>query len=170
MKKVKIKISKDGPYIVSGKISLDTQIIGVNNEGDPDKWIQGKKHPLQQTYSLCRCGQSHDKIFCDGSHLNVNFVGSETASREPFINQAQEIDGPTLKLLDVPELCALARFCDRAGGIRELTRHSDNPESRKIAIEETGDCPSGSLVIQDKKTGKIIEPTFKPSISIIEDP
>ena len=170
MKKNKIKIIKDGPYIVSGKISLDKQIIGVNKEGDPDKWIQGKKYRLQQNYSLCRCGQSQQKIFCDGSHLTVNFVGSETAIREPFIKQAEETDGPTLKLLDVPELCALARFCDRAGGTRELTRQSDNPESRKIAIEETGDCPAGSLVIQDKKTGKIIEPNFKPSISIVEDP
>ena len=169
MKRVEIKIINDGPFVVSGNISLDKQIIGVNNEGYPDKWIHGKRYPLQNIYSLCRCGESKKKPFCDGSHLLVNFIGSETAIREPFIKQAEEIDGLTLKLLDAEELCALARFCDRAGGIRKHIRQSDNPESRKIAIEESGDCPSGSLVINDKKTGKIIEPNFKPSISIVED-
>jgi CDGSH-type Zn-finger protein len=168
--KPKIKIIKDGPYIISGNISLDTQIIGVNKDGDPDKWIRGKKFPLQQNYLLCRCGQSQKKPFCDNTHLTIDFVGTETANIESYINRAEETDGPTLKLFDVPELCAIARFCNRAGGTWELTRQSDNPESKKIAIEETGDCPSGRLVIQDKKTQKIIEPNFKPSISIVEDP
>jgi CDGSH-type Zn-finger protein len=170
MEKAKIKITKDGPYIVSGNISLDKQIISVNKEGESDKWIGGKKYPLQENYSLCRCGHSKKKIFCDGSHQMVNFVGTETAIREPFIGQVEEFDGPTLKLLDVEELCARARFCERAAGTWELTKQSDNPESRKIAIEETADCPSGRLVIQDKKTGKMIEPNFKPFISIVEDP
>jgi CDGSH-type Zn-finger protein len=170
MKKAKIMIIKDGPIIVSGEISLDKQIIGFNKEGDPDKWIQGKKYPLQKNYSLCRCGQSQKKPFCDGTHLKCNFVGTETALRDPFIKHAEEFDGPTLKLLDLRELCAVARFCDRAGGTWELTRQSNDPESRKIAIEETGDCPSGRLVIQDRKTWKKIEPNFEPSISVIEDP
>ena len=168
--KHKIKIIKDGPYIISGNISLDTQIIGVNKDGEPDKWIQGKKYPPQKNYSLCRCGQSQKKPFCDNTHLTTNFVGTETANIESFINRAEETDGPTLKLLDVPELCATARFCDRAGGTWELTKQSDNPESKKIAIEETGNCPSGRLVIQDKKTLRIVEPNFNPSISIVEDP
>jgi CDGSH-type Zn-finger protein len=169
VKKVKIRITKDGPYIISGKIFLDKQIIGVNKEGDPDKWIQGKKYPLQENYSLCRCGQSRNKPFCDGGHLKVNFVGTETANRESFIKQAVETDGPTLKLFDALELCAVARFCLRAGGTWKLTRQSDDLKSRKIAIEETGLCPSGRLMIKDKKTGKSIEPNFKPSVSIVED-
>jgi CDGSH-type Zn-finger protein len=170
MEEEKIKIVRDGPYIVSGKISLDKQIIGVNEEGDPNKWIQGKKYSLKKIYSLCRCGKSQKKPFCDGQHLKVKFDGTETAIRKSFFKQAKEIRGPTLKLFDVVELCALARFCHRAGGIWELTRQSDDPVSRKIAIKEAGDCPSGRLVIEDKKTGKIIEPNFKPSISIVEGP
>jgi CDGSH-type Zn-finger protein len=168
--KVKIKIMKDGPYIISGMVPLDKQIIGINKEGNPDKWIQGKKYPPQENYSLCRCGHSQNKPFCDGSHTRVNFVASETAKKKPFIKQAEETDGPTLKLLDVPDLCAVARFCIRAGGTWKLTKKSDNPEFRRIAIEETGLCPSGRLVVEDKKTGKSIEPNFKPSISVVEDP
>jgi hypothetical protein len=39
-----------------------------------------------------------------------------------------------------------------------------------MMIEEAADCPSGRLVIYDKKTGKPIEPTFEPSIALVEDP
>jgi len=170
MKRAKIKIIKDGPFVVSGNISLDKRIIGVNKEGDPDKWIQGKKYPVQKSYSLCRCGESKNKPFCDGSHLLVNFVGTETATRESYSEQADEVGGPTLKLFDVLKLCAVARFCYRAGGTWKLTRQSNDPESRKIAIEETGDCPSGRLVVQNIKTEKTIEPYFKYSISVVEDP
>lgn len=50
-----------------------------------------------------------------------------------------------------------------------LTMNSDDPEAKKIAIEEAGDCPSGRLVAWDKKTGKEIEPEFGPSIGVVED-
>ncbi|MDD1721750.1 MAG: CDGSH iron-sulfur domain-containing protein, partial [Euryarchaeota archaeon] len=60
--------------------------------------------------------------------------------------------------------------CLRAGGIRELTLHSDDPKARKIAIEEVANCNSGRLVALDKKTGKPIEPEFDPSIAVVEEP
>jgi CDGSH-type Zn-finger protein len=170
MEKAKIRITKNGPYIVSGNVPLDKEIIGINKEGVPDKWIKGKKYPLQKTYSLCRCGQSKNKPFCDFTHLEIDFDGTEVAGREPFVKQAEVTDGPTLKLLDVEKLCAVARFCHRDEGTWDLTEKSDDPKARKIAIQETADCPSGRLVIIDKKTGKTIEPDFKPSISVTEDP
>jgi hypothetical protein len=65
-----------------------------------------------------------------------------------------------LKLEDVEDLCASARFCHRAGGIWNLVPKSDEPENKQTAIEETCDCPSGCLVISDKKTGITIEPNL----------
>ena len=40
-KNTKIKIIKDGPYLVSGGLPIDKQIIGIGKEGEPEKWIQG---------------------------------------------------------------------------------------------------------------------------------
>jgi hypothetical protein len=34
---------------------------------------------------------------------------------------------------------------------------------------KTCDCPSGRLVVIDKKTGKTIEPSLEKSIGLIED-
>jgi CDGSH-type Zn-finger protein len=168
-KKRKIKITKDGPYVVSGGIPLSEQIICINSNGDYHGWREGKKYPLQENYALCSCGHSRNKPFCDGTHKKTHFDGTETASREPYLKQASEINGPGLRLTDVQDLCASARFCHRAGGVWKLTRESDDPEARQTAIEEACDCPAGRLVAWEKG-GKAIEPDFEPSIGLVEDP
>ena len=167
--KFKIKVSKNGPYLVSGGIPLAEQVIGTDAEGYSREWRAGRKHSVQGNYALCRCGKSNKKPFCDGTHMRVSFDGTETASREPYLGQAERISGPDLELTDARELCALARFCERAGGIWDLVLQPDIPEAKDIAIEEAGNCPSGRLVVWDKN-GKAIEPIFTPSIGLVEDP
>jgi len=169
MEKSKIMITKDGPYLISGDLPIDKQIIGIGKDNEPEKWIRGKKYPAKSC-ALCRCGQSKKQPFCDGTHSKVEFDGTETASRESFDKQARVMDGPTLRLKDAPSLCATARFCHRAGGTWELTNHSDDPKARKIAIEEACNCPSGRLVECDKKTGKVLEQKLEKSLSLVEDP
>lgn len=165
----KVKVTENGPYIVTGGIPLSKQIIYTDNKGYSCEWRQEERYPLKEKYSLCRCGSIKKKPFCDNSHLKTQFDGTETASREPYLNQAEKIVGPDLDLTDAQELCSYARFCERAGGIWELTLQSDKPEAKMIAIQEAGNCPSGRLVVWDENS-KAIEPTFKPSIVLVEDP
>ncbi len=164
----KIKTSKNGPYLVSGGIPLSEQIICIDSEGQCHGWREGKKYPSQENYALCRCGHSQHKPFCDGTHMKIHFDGTETASRQPYLEQANEIDGPGLRLTDAQDFCASARFCHRAGGIWKLTKQSDDPEDKQKAIEEAGDCPGGRLVVWEKN-GEAIEPKFEPSIGLVED-
>ena len=169
-KDAKIKITKNGPYLVSGDLPLDKQIIKIGKDNEPEKWIQGKRIPTPKIYSLCRCGKSKSKPFCDGTHNKVAFNGTETANKKTFDEQSQTINGSTLKLKDVIDLCAQTRFCHSGGGTWELTRHSENQQKRNLAVKEATNCPSGRLVIVDKKTGKVIEKNLELSISLIEDP
>ena len=54
-----VTVTDDGPYAITGGIEL----IGLKfGEG------ASKEH-----YTLCRCGASKNKPFCDGSHWNVGF-------------------------------------------------------------------------------------------------
>jgi CDGSH-type Zn-finger protein len=168
--KQRIRVSKDGPYLVSGGIPLVEQIISIDPEGTPDKWREGRKHAVQEKCGLCRCGQSKNKPFCDGTHVKVNFSGTETAGQEPYLKQPKEVNGSTLRLTDVEVLCASARFCHRAGGIWNLVAQADEPEARQIVMEEAGDCPSGRLVVRNKRTENVVEPEFERSIGLIEDP
>jgi CDGSH-type Zn-finger protein len=165
-----IKVCKDGPYNVSGAIPL-LELTVVNDADDcPYYYHVSKRYPLQEAYSLCRCGQSKDKPFCDDTHEEVHFSGTETASQEPYLSRAVEVDGPGLILTDVRDLCSHVGMCNRAGGIRKLTLQSDDPKARHIAIEEVANCNSGRLVAFDKKIGKSIEPEFEPSIAVVEAP
>jgi CDGSH-type Zn-finger protein len=166
----KIKVSKNGPYLISGGIPIRKQVITTDSKGTPIEWHAGTKYPPQEKYALCRCGQSKNKPFCDETHVKVGFDGTETAGQEAYLNKPKEIDGPALKLTDVEELCASARFCHRTGGIWNLVTKSGNPEAKRIAIEEACDCPSGRLVVLDKQIETIIEPKFVKSIGLIEDP
>jgi CDGSH-type Zn-finger protein len=72
MEENKIKISKNGPYIISGGIPLEKETIVVDENDCPIKWEKGRKFP-EKSYSLCRCGKSENKPFCDGSHADAGF-------------------------------------------------------------------------------------------------
>ena len=128
----------------------------------------GSKYETRNRATLCRCGKSKNKPYCDGSHFAAGFNGTETASRKPFSEESVEVVGPELTLSEVPILCSEARFCQRAGDTWSLVKKSDDPECRKIAIEEATDCPSGRIVLKDKD-GNVIEPELPPSIGLIED-
>lgn len=176
--KAKIVVTKDGPYKVTGGLPLDKQIIMPDADGIPERYKrslisqrleikQGEKISAEAEYSLCRCGKSKNKPFCDRSHKK-GFKGTCTAKSDKYLAQAEILEGPGIDLSDAASFCAAAGFCDRAGGTWELTKNSGNAASRQLVVEQCGNCPSGRLVAWDKK-GKAIEPKFKKSISLIED-
>lgn len=166
MEDKKIKIEKDGPYIISGNVPLEKEFVVADGDNEPMKWQKGEKYKTEGEYRLCRCGNSKNKPFCDGSHLK-GFDGAETASKESYDKQAKTINGLTMDLKDAPNLCAGARFCHRHGGTWDLTRKSDDPKNKEFAIEEACNCSSGRLTAVEKSNP--IEPKFEPSISVTED-
>ncbi len=166
-KNAKIKVLKDGPYIVTGNVTLSEKIIVPKGKGYEFK--NGRNLPQADEYALCRCGKSKNAPFCDGSHEKTAFIGTETASDVKYEERAEVLEGPEIDLLD-DNRCAFARFCHRnKGDVWELTENSDEEECKREAIKAASDCPAGRLVARDK-TGKIIEPEYEPSIDIIQDP
>jgi CDGSH-type Zn-finger protein len=168
-KNQRIKVTKDGPYLVFGGVSLSISEIVPDAENYLLAWKETGKFPEKETYSLCRCGKTRTPPFCDGSHIAAKFDGKETADDVPFKNKADIYHGPDLKLLDDEEFCARAHFCTRAGGTWDLVEQSDDTEKNKLARQEAADCPSGRLVLLDKKTGKEIEPELDPAITSVHD-
>lgn len=65
---VTIRIRTNGPYVVEGPITLVD--------------AQGNAFPLKMdkpSIALCRCGQSANRPFCDGTHNRCGFQSAETA-------------------------------------------------------------------------------------------
>lgn len=57
--KVSIEVIDDGPYRITGLVSL--------------AFSDGTIHQKHERVSLCRCGASQRKPFCDGSHKRIGF-------------------------------------------------------------------------------------------------
>lgn len=166
----KIKIVKNGPYLVSGEIPLLKLSIKTDEKGYPLQWIEEKHYPDQEEYALCRCGQSKNKPYCDGSHEQNGFVGTEVANHDSYLDSAEKLEGPELILTDNYILCDHAGFCNRAGGITYLINNSNDIQSKNTAIEIASNCNSGRLVVWDKDSKNPIEPKFIPSIAVSEEP
>jgi CDGSH-type Zn-finger protein len=93
-KLVSVTVSKDGPYIVSGGPPLTKQTIIANADGESVQWQEGETYDAPARYALCRCGHSHKAPFCDGTHEQIGFEGTETAERTPYSAQTTVFDGP----------------------------------------------------------------------------
>ena len=58
LENVQIKVMKNGPLLIEGKVIITDENLDVNE-------TEGKM------IALCRCGHSANKPFCDGSHKKV---------------------------------------------------------------------------------------------------
>jgi len=166
----RIKVTEDGPYIIRGSVPLTEERVVIGPDGEPAKWDKGPSYPAQETYSLCRCGASKRKPFCDGSHVGVAFDGTETAGRTDYLEHVEKTTGPGVDLTWSEELCITACFCHGGKGAWAYAETSDDAEDRARAVEEACACPSGSLVAWDKDTGAAIEPAYEQGIGLIKDP
>jgi CDGSH-type Zn-finger protein len=70
MAAVKITVRKNGPYRVEAPEGSIELVDADGNKYD----LSGKP-----AFSLCRCGGSVNKPFCDGTHSRIGFQGAETA-------------------------------------------------------------------------------------------
>ena len=166
---MRITVSENGPYFVEGDVPLIRAEIVTNDEGESLGWREVERIEAGESYALCRCGQSMAKPFCDFTHLSAGFDGTETAGHTSYAEMATDIFGAGLNLRDARQLCAEARFCDRAGGLWNLVHQCGDPALRELAIEEAQLCPSGRYVACDESHGSM-EPELEPSIVLVEDP
>ncbi len=167
---MKITVTRNGPYLVVGAIPLAVQTIVSDSEGGSREWRQGGEFEVSEEYSLCRCGHSANKPFCDSTHLKIRFDGTETASRAPYLEQAEVFEGPAMDLTDAQPLCASGRFCDPDGSIWNLIGQTDNSDGQEKVKHQSGHCPSGRLVVWDKATKQPYEPAFEPLLGLVQDP
>jgi 3-phenylpropionate/trans-cinnamate dioxygenase ferredoxin subunit len=66
---VTIEARENGPYLIAG----DVEVCDAHGR----KFVR----PQGTAIALCRCGNSANKPFCDGSHKRIAFQADDTAER-----------------------------------------------------------------------------------------
>jgi len=75
----KIQVSKDGPYYVTGSVEL--------------KDVERLEDTSEEHYTLCRCGASKNKPFCDGSHWYIKFKDDEHLTTKTDESKKKNLNG-----------------------------------------------------------------------------
>ncbi len=77
MAQIKITVRKNGPYRVEAPIGSIEMVDADGSAYD----LSGKVKDGNLAFSLCRCGASVSKPFCDGTHSKIGFQAAEAAVR-----------------------------------------------------------------------------------------
>jgi CDGSH-type Zn-finger protein len=68
---VTITVRENGPFVIAGDDMARVRLVDHQGNEVP---TAGRK-----AISLCRCGASTKKPFCDGTHSKIGFRGAEAA-------------------------------------------------------------------------------------------
>lgn len=128
-----VEVRKNGPYLLRGAARVcDADGAGL---------------PARDTVALCRCGNSSNKPFCDGTHAKIGFSGARFAVGPA--DTAQQYRGKRITIHDNRTICAHAGVCtDNLPGVFRLGQEpwidADGAEAAAI-VELVKRCPSGAL-------------------------
>lgn len=170
----RIQIMPDGPYLVSGGVPLTERYPAMSTHGEPLAWdpvgAATDEPSARERHALCRCGQSQNKPFCDGSHARLGFEGTLTADRAPSATRRRTLVGTGIVMSDDPSLCVHAGFCGtRLTNAWEMLERTGDPEVRARLQGMVDHCPSGRLQRAAAVGDAPDEPAYTLSVAAIPD-
>jgi len=128
-----IEVRKNGPYRIRGPLRLRDS--------------RGEELPTRDTFALCRCGNSSNKPFCDGTHAKIGFDGTRFSTGPTDASQAYH--GRRITIHDNHAICAHSGVCtDNLPGVFRIGQEpwidAGGAEAEAI-IALVKRCPSGAL-------------------------
>ncbi len=164
-----VKIIENGPLRVTG--APLHRLRPVNNDaGRPVDWQRGEDLETAESFSLCRCGASENKPFCDGTHNSIGFNGRETADRAPTASRREHYEGPGIVMTDDKTLCYHAGFCVREHAKAwSLVEQAEDAEARALLVDMIEKCPSGRLEYFEPPDETPVERTLEQQVGIVDD-
>lgn len=137
---------------------------------EPLSWIRGEALRFGGNYALCRCGKCNKKPFCDDTHEEIGFEGTEAADTGPISDRWTTFDGPKIVIQDDHSICMHSGFCGtRITNISKMQANSDKSEVLAEITAMIDRCPSGILAYILEPGGEIIERDLPKEVAIIPD-
>lgn len=166
----KIVIEKNGPYVVHGPVPLVHKCQVVSEHGEPLTWEKTGEIDTgnDEVYRLCRCGLSKTKPFCDDSHFNSNFDGTETADTNMTVERRITLKGgQQIVVRRDYSLCIDSGFCgNRLTNVQKMLKETGESTVRAQVMAMIERCPSGSYSYALSEGGADIEPDLPPQIAV----
>jgi CDGSH-type Zn-finger protein len=165
----RIVVIKNGPYSVEGDVPLVIKTQVVSEYGEPLTWQKNGEIAVSEgEYHLCRCGQSSNQPFCNGTHRKVGFDGTESADTDATETRAMEYPrGTRIIVKKDPSLCMESGFCGlRDAGMHQLVAATNDTKMRSLVIAMVERCPSGALTYRIEAEGPDIEPDLPQQVAV----
>jgi len=132
----RIVVADNGPYLVTNAAAVRSYL------GEPVR--------VPPQLALCRCGESGDKPFCDGSHARTGFSGAKDPKRVP--DRRDTYPGAQVTIFDNRGICQHSGFCtDRLPTVfRTDAEPFVAPSGGRMdeIVRAVRDCPSGALSLE----------------------
>ncbi len=166
----KMIIQSNGPYTVRGGVPLVSKSPVLSEQGEPIDWKKNDDLSSKEVYLLCRCGQSNEQPFCDGTHIMVGFDGTETADTSSIADRAVTLGGDNLVIKDDRSICDHSGFCcNRVTTVWKMIEAEDNREKQAEIIAMIERCPSGALSYALNVHDEAVEQDLRKEVSVIPD-
>jgi len=163
----KIVVQPNGPYLVHGDVPLVRKSQVVSEHGEPLTWRKDHTLESKAVYALCRCGQSSNKPFCDGTHAKIGFDGAETAETEPTTERQVVFKGKGIVVKRDYSLCMESGFCgNRFANIEKMVPEAEDSVVRGQIMAMAERCPSGSYTYSLAEDGPDIEPDLPQQVAV----
>ena len=124
--------------------TLNGPYLAENLENLADK---GGPIETKKTMALCRCGQSANKPFCDGTHARVGFSSEKLEGRVE--DKRETYVGKKITIHDNRGICAHAGYCtDNLASVFRMKQEPwIDPDAASVEeiIATIQKCPSGAL-------------------------
>jgi CDGSH-type Zn-finger protein/truncated hemoglobin YjbI len=129
----RIVVAENGPYLITNAAAVRSYL--------------GASLRVPPQLAFCRCGESGDKPFCDGSHARTSFSGAKDPKRVP--DRRDTYPGGQVTIFDNRGICQHSGFCtDRLPTVfRADAEPFVAPSGGRMdeIVRAVRDCPSGAL-------------------------
>jgi len=166
-----ITVRPAGPYVVRGGVPISRRRPVISEHGEPMTWQTTERFDIQDVVTLCRCGQSKNKPFCDATHKTESFEGREAAPTTTYDDRAKTYERTHLTVRDDRGICVHAGFCgNEVTNVWKMVGPADDDtilRAQMIAMIER--CPSGALTFRLPGSDADVEPELPQAIAVVDD-
>ena len=157
----------NGPLLVSGSVPLYRRRSVQSEHGEPLAWETTEHVETRDRYALCRCGQSDNKPFCDGTHARVGFAADDRDTGT-YGERSNVLGGAGITVRDDRSICVHAGFCGtRVANVWGQVPETGESTVRAQVISMIEKCPSGALTF--RFDGDDVEPLVATAIAVTDD-